>query len=461
MALASPLFAAQSTGPGPGWQVAATPFPLTTAQWAFLQQLGPALVAFQQACSTLYRQSLAGQQPAFIHRWLEQGKPAELLQVARQTDALPHVIRPDLLLTETGWAICELDSVPGGMGFTAALNAAYEQAGFSVVQPPGGFALAFWQSLQRQAEGLWAVVYNDESADYRLEWEALARQLQQQTGQVLPVVHVDQLQRLPGNRLGVRLATASQASDAGAISPLAGVYRFYELFTRPDHANSRAVEAAWLAGQLALTPPPRPELEEKLWLALLHHPQLQTAWAQLLPADTLALLQAMVPPGWVMTPEGPYAAGDPLLSLQANKQPISTWEQLGHASQKERQLVLKQSGFSPLAWGSRSLTVGHDVSATVWQQRLAQALDAFEQTPYVLQHYAKPRTVSLAVWNDEGQPMPFEGRVRLCPYYLVNADDEQVTLAGVLATVCPKDKKIIHGMKVATLAPAQVVDTSP
>jgi hypothetical protein len=35
---------------------------------------------------------------------------------------------------------------------------------------------------------------------------------------------------------------------------------------------------------------------------------------------------------------------------------------------------------------------------------------------------------------------------------MVQNDD--VTLAGVLATLCPADKKIIHGMQNAILAPA-------
>jgi hypothetical protein len=53
------------------------------------------------------------------------GQAAEL--IARQRSPafkndLPRVIRPDLLLTETGLAVTELDSVPGGIGLTAWLN---------------------------------------------------------------------------------------------------------------------------------------------------------------------------------------------------------------------------------------------------------------------------------------------------------------------------------------------------
>jgi len=49
-----------------------------------------------------------------------------------------------------------------------------------------------------------------------------------------------------------------------------------------------------------------------------------------------------------------------------------------------------------------------------------------------------------------------QGRVRLCPYYFVV--DGQARLSGALATFCPPDKKIIHGMQDAALLPCRVVD---
>jgi len=41
------------------------------------------------------------------------------------------------------------------------------------------------------------------------------------------------------------------------------------------------------------------------------------------------------------------------------------------------------------------------------------------------------------------------GRVRLCPYYFVTGEAEaaRAKLGGVLATICPANKKIIHGCR--------------
>ena len=43
----------------------------------------------------------------------------------RFRDQLPAVIRPDIIPTQDGMVITELDSVPGGIGMTACLSALY------------------------------------------------------------------------------------------------------------------------------------------------------------------------------------------------------------------------------------------------------------------------------------------------------------------------------------------------
>ena len=51
-----------------------------------------------------------------------------------------------------------------------------------------------------------------------------------------------------------------------------------------------------------------------------------------------------------------------------------------------------------------------------------------------------------------------KGRVRLCPYYFVSGEGDAARpqLGGVLATIIPADKKIVHGMTDAILAPCAV-----
>ena len=57
-----------------------------------------------------------------------------------------------------------------------------------------------------------------------------------------------------------------------------------------------------------------------------------------------------------------------------------------------------------------------------------------------------------------GKQVAMPSRVRLCPYYFVagEGDSARAQLGGVLATACPADKKIIHGMRDAVLAPCAI-----
>src|SRR5438046_10169309 len=135
------------------WLLSPDPFPIDKKFLAELEHLGHRLFVFQRACNQLYQQSVKGKQPAWIAQYLDAGKPKELIEFSRRKetrDDLPRVIRPDLILTENGYIIAEIDSVPGGIGLTGWLNQTYSSFdnqiigvangmldGFSAVAPNG------------------------------------------------------------------------------------------------------------------------------------------------------------------------------------------------------------------------------------------------------------------------------------------------------------------------------------
>ena len=145
------------------------------------------------------------------------------------------------------------------------------------------------------------------------------------------------------------------------------------------------------AGNLIVTPGMRPFLEEKLSLALFHHPQLQTYWQENLSNEDRELLQNVVPSSWVLDPapvppgasiDGPLVGGDRL----------QNWKELGEASKKERSLIIKASGFHETAWGARSVVVGEDVSSDDWTLAIEHALANFPHPVSILQEFKKPVT---------------------------------------------------------------------
>src|SRR5205085_11270940 len=132
----------------------------------------------QRACNQLYQLSAKGRQPAWIARYLDAGKPPGLVEYSRRKeirDALPMVIRPDLVLTDDGYVIAEIDSVPGGIGLTVWLNQIYAELGNDVIGGPDGMVEGFRAILPNGGD----IVVSQEAATYRPEMEWVARQLNQ------------------------------------------------------------------------------------------------------------------------------------------------------------------------------------------------------------------------------------------------------------------------------------------
>ena len=113
---------------GHEWRISPAPFALGPELAKELETLGRVLLQFNRAVNLLYRHSVDGKQPRWVAELLDRGKPADLIALQRSAamkNELPRVIRPDLLITDTGLRVTELDSVPGGIGLTAWLHKTY------------------------------------------------------------------------------------------------------------------------------------------------------------------------------------------------------------------------------------------------------------------------------------------------------------------------------------------------
>src|SRR4029077_15433003 len=78
---------------------------------------------------------------------------------------------------------------------------------------------------------------------------------------------------------------------------------------------------------------------------------------------------------------------------------LTDWRQLEALSHKERDLILKVSGFSAHAWGARGVFLGSDLPHADWAVAVEKSLAAFPLSPSVLQRYHKPALVE-AEWFD-------------------------------------------------------------
>ena len=441
------------------WQLSPDAWPLTAEQVAQLEAIGDACLEYQQALETLYLRSVAGKNllrnkpllAPWVADYLDRGKPADLVAHARDAKsrgAFPNVMRPDLLLTEHGFALTELDSVPGGIGLTAFLNRLYD--GHGKILGAGDAMIAhFHASLAAlrptERNPLIALVVSDEAATYRPEMQWLAQELQRQGKRVF-CLRPEQIFPLGG---------ALFFDIEGNPEKIDIVYRFFELFDLANIRTAKFFFEAWQNGEVVITPPMRHFQEEKLALALFHHHLLPDFWAEHLSGRAFKLLHALIPHSWVVDP-APLPPGAVLDGPRAGGRALNDWRDLAAASQKERELILKISGFHETAWGARSVVLGSDCSREEWQQGVERAVALAPANLHVLQEYKKPRRTRHRLYAAEDAHAAAEkdGRLRLCPYYFVI--DGKPKLSGALATFCPPDKKIIHGMQDAALLPCRV-----
>ena len=472
------------------WRLSPSAWPLAREQVARLEAIGAACLEYHQALETLYLRSASNKNllrnkpllAPWAAEYLDRGKPAGLIAHARDPKnraAFPNVLRPDLLLTDSGFALTELDSIPGGIGLTAFLNRLYgiadcglRTADLQTTQPaarsfaPGipqseiqnpkpraggadAMVTAFHDSLASLRPSLRnpliALLVSDEAATYRPEMHWLAAQLQ---------------------RLGKRVFCL----DPGRVFPLGGtlcfdnegdpekidiIYRFFELHDLANIPTAPCILESWQAGEVAITPPMRHFQEEKLGLALFHHHLLADFWAENISAPSHALLKQLIPASWILDPV-PLPPGAVLDGPRIAGRALTDWRQLAAATQKERDLIIKISGYHETAWGARSVMLGSDCPREHWQSRIASAINDAPRNLHILQEYKKPRRVRHALFDDTRQIREADGRLRLCPYYFIT--NGKPRLGGALATFCPPDKKIIHGMQDAALLPCECAE---
>jgi hypothetical protein len=437
--------------PQVAWRIAPEPFPLSPSTVVALQTLGADLLKFYRALNTLYFQSVRGTAPDFIREYLELGKPEQIVRLQRQNrfkrDAAA-VIRPDIILTDGGMIITELDAVPGGMGFVGAMGETYCDLGLDTVGEFDGMIRGFARMTQARTgkeHPVIAIAVSKESEDYRGEMTWLAEALTrsgladavtvkpEEVGFTEEALVVDG----PGGRRTVDL-----------------LYRFFELFDMLNIPKHDLMMYSARHKRVAILPAPKSFLEEKLAFALLQHPSLESRWRRELGHEAFDRLFHLFPETWILDPR-PLPPQAVIHDLVVDGRPLHAWSQLYRLSKSERQFVVKPSGFSELAWGSRGVYVADDLSRNEWMAVLDGGLAMFDRTPHILQRFHKGRRVEATYLDRDSDTIAkMDGRVRLCPYYFVAGDE--ALLSGVLATVVPADKRIIHGMSTAIMAPCMV-----
>lgn len=442
------------------WQLSPTPLELPTEIVNDLNPIGEACFEFLGAINKLYQASKANKSilrnknsiVPWVADYFDRGKPENILRYSNLEflkNATPKIIRLDLMLSEQGVALTEIEVIPGGIGFTGFLHRLYENNENNLIGSSIEMLDGFYESMANLAphknNPTILIAVSKESETYRPEFEWLAEELSKSGKQVYCV----DPETIYYENSKLKFAKNEEILEIDVI------YRFFELFDLASISTSPIILEAIEKQEVIVSPPPKPIFEEKLCLALFHHYQLQDFWKETLTKESLKLLKKIIPLTWIIDGAsfGPNAM---LNGPRINEKILKSWGELGEATQKNRDYILKISGFHEKAWGARSVTLGSDCSQEDWKTALAEAIENSQNHPFIIQEFIKPKSITHPIYDEAGKATINAGRVRLCPYFMKN--HSKITVKGILATICPANKKIIHGMSVATFIPCKSTD---
>ena len=242
--LQQPLFKAKS------WQLSSQTFKLEKRQEQHLALIGVAIHSLLSALRQLYLQARSSYSDEYnwVRDYLERGKPEWICQLSQDTRFTPQmlsVMRPDIILTNTGYALTEIDSLPGGIGLTELLYQTYTKdtsntSPFTLLEE---FHAALARLRPDKENPVVIIIYNDEGETYWPEFDWIAAQLRS-NGKKVYTSHVKDI-TCDTNTVSFNHNGEQMTADV--------IYRFFELFDDSSKNLIQGIAAVMNHSNLAIT----------------------------------------------------------------------------------------------------------------------------------------------------------------------------------------------------------------
>jgi hypothetical protein len=352
------------------FRVAPSPLELSSEQKNEVQRIGHDVVHYFSTVDELYKSN------SEVAEILNTGKP-EIFLIERPLRYL--FVRPDFIITEEGFKICEMETSPFGLALAEVLNQAYRQGGFETMVADD--TLPQFVRANTPMEG--RIIYSNKTKSYAGQMTFLAEKVFSGKGR------------------------AWEASKADEITPekLEHIYRgFYLSEYLEDPVVSDMLEKQ-IKKESALMPSPTPHMEEKAILSFIWDKRFEQYLRKQLGQATFDHLRGVIPPTWIVGQEKHFAPG-----LPAN---MSSTTGLATLSRSKRTFVLKSSGFSVHSSWAEGVNLLHEKSATQTKELLQKASDDVNSL-YVVQQFTKGKNVPIALEGGvEGQPTTMSAKGKL------------------------------------------------
>jgi len=389
------------TGRKVPFRVCEDPLRLTEQEREDIFNIGQAITDFLHASNELY---LTDER---VKKLLDTGKPKIFTEgPSNKTNYL--FARPDIIITPTGFSICEIETSPFGLALADILNRAYRKNGHETLVDEDSLS----QTIQSNTPATGLIVVSKKTASY--------------AGQMAYLAH-NVFSSDDGRDWGV--------ADANVETPPStDIYRGFYLSEYTDDPKVQIIVDQILDNHSIALPSLTPHMEEKAILALLWDSRFEDFYVGQLGITTFEYLKQIIPPTWVVGQEKHFSLGLP--------NNVNSTADIAHLPKSKRNYVLKPSGFSP----NSSWAEGINFMQRSRQEAigaLARA-DRDDNTLYIMQAFTKA-TNRIMFWTDkDGSKHQMAARIRLTPYYSM-LSGTMGKLVAAKATGCENTDRIHAG----------------
>ena len=363
------------------FRISPTPFKLSKEQKQELDNIGKAICSYMDFCIELYNTD------DNAHRLLDRGKPESYKDVKEPKYLF---LRPDLILTDSGFCVCEIETSPLGLGLAEILNRAYGNEGFNTVIHQNQLR----NYVQSKIEDTGTIAYSDKVKSFGGQLGFLAEQV---------------------------FSNEKKTWDAKQItSENISSRQIYRAFYLDEQFTDKNV-ANLLSSQHIYLPTSTPQFEEKALLSFVWDERYEHLLKNRLGNSTFNLLKRVIPKTWVLGEEKHVIGGLP----DGKKDSLG----LAELGKSNRKFVLKQSGFaSSSSWGE-GVKFLHKMGGTRALEILKSALEDKEHL-YIIQEFNQGRNVPMSFIDNSGLFQNVNAKIRITPYYAYMGEDKGKLIAA-------------------------------
>ncbi|MCL5784131.1 MAG: hypothetical protein M1142_02110 [Patescibacteria group bacterium] len=380
------------------FRVSPSPLNLSPQETQEILRIGRDIVEFIDAADELYRTD------GDLKELLDRGKP-DLLKTGRLTHYL--FVRPDVIITQGGFSVCEIETSPFGLALAELLNRAYRFAGFETLVSDDMLT----KFMRGHTPNRGSIVYSQHTASYAGQLQFLADKV------------------LSGND---RKWCVEQAGSVLDTTSLALYRAFYQHECLDDPAVNNIIQLYAGRQTPEVIPSFTPHMEEKALLALIWDKRWEAFFAAQLGASSVKHLRKVIPPTWIIGQERFFSLGLP--------DGIELTEGLASLSKSKRNFVLKKSGFGNGSSWAEGVNFLQEKSVAKTQELLHNATED-SSSLYIIQEFRKAEEHRMFDEGYESSLTEMAARIRITPYFSMTESNHGQLLA-IKATGCEKTNYI-------------------